>query len=223
MGLPPANIMASQGTPASWFVQALNIPVEQVLVCNPAANDTLPAANEFDVAIITGSWAMVTDKLDWSELTANWAQQMVNRDKRLLGVCYGHQIMAYAMGGIVDYNPNGREQGTFNISVNEAGSKDELIGFMPKSFKAHLSHAQSVIKAPAGSQVLASNSHDANQIIRYGKNALSMQFHPEFTVNILSACMAGRKADAKGVFNEPEDLGAASLPAQLMRKFVFDL
>lgn len=221
MGLPPDSIRTNQGEPAQWFAQALNIPIDQLLVRNPAANDSLPDASEFDVAIITGSWSMVTDKLDWSEYTARWLRQIITTNSnQLLGVCYGHQIMAYAMGGVVDYNPNGREQGTFTIELNQAGRSDNLLGRMPASFKAHLSHAQSVTQVPAMAQVLASNQHDANQIIRYSDNALSFQFHPEFTLPILKACIAARSPDAQGVFSKPADLVETPAVAQLMRDFV---
>lgn len=223
MGLPPKKIIDAQGEPALWFANALNKPIQEILVRNPAAGDDLPDASEFDVAIITGSWSMVTDKLDWSERTADWAKQLISADKPLLGVCYGHQIMAHAMGGMVDYNPNGQEQGTFTIQLNQAGINDEFIGQLPADLKVHLSHSQSVITAPKNAQVLAFNQHDANQILRYGKNVLSFQFHPEFTVDILKACMAGRKPDAKGRFSKADDLVDTPLARELMQKFVFGL
>lgn len=222
MGAPPDAIVNTQGEPALWFAKALNIPINDVLVRNPAAGDTLPNAHEFDVAIITGSWSMVTDKLDWSEWTAQWAKQLIMADKPLLGVCYGHQIMAHAMGGVVDYNPKGQEQGTFEIQLNQAGIDDEFIGSLPKQFAVHLSHSQSVITAPQSAKALAFNSHDNNQILRYSKNVLSFQFHPEFTVAILQAYMARRKANTQGVFSKAEDLVDTPIARELMQKFVFD-
>lgn len=220
MGMPPDSIVKAQGVPAQWFAQALNIPINEILVCNPAHGDELPKQSEFAVAIITGSWSMVTDKLDWSERTAQWARQLIKDDKPLLGVCYGHQIMAHAMGGVVDYNPNGKEQGTFAINLNQDGLKDDLLGQMPKEFMVHLSHSQSVMQAPAGATVLAFNQHDANQIIRYGKNTISFQFHPEFTVDILRSCMASLKPNAIGSFSNPNDMPATPLALDLMKKFV---
>src|SRR5690625_6734079 len=81
----------------------------------------------------------------------------------MLGVCYGHQLMAAAFGGHVDFHPEGRESGTLAVRLTETGRADALLGTLPERFYAHLTHAQSVLEAPSDAQVLAFNDHDANQ------------------------------------------------------------
>ncbi|RYF49524.1 MAG: glutamine amidotransferase, partial [Comamonadaceae bacterium] len=79
----------------------------QIQVVRPSLGETLPAPHAVAGAIITGSWNMVTDREDWSELTAAWVREAFAGDVPLLGICYGHQLMAHALGGVVDYHPQG--------------------------------------------------------------------------------------------------------------------
>ncbi len=113
----------------------------------------------------------------------------------MFGVCYGHQLMAHALGGRVDYHPRGREVGCQRIRLSSEAANDALLAGSPQTFEAHLMHEQSIVKLPPHAQVLASSAHDAYQIVRYGPNAVSTQFHPEFTPGITEACIR-RRADA---------------------------
>ena len=95
--------------------------------------------------------------------------------------------LAEALGGKSGYHPQGRETGTFEVALTEAGQADDLFGTLPGRFPAHLTHAQSVLTPPAGSVVLASNAHDPYQALRLGPNQWSVQFHPEFTAPVMRA------------------------------------
>ncbi|TAM89856.1 MAG: glutamine amidotransferase [Candidimonas sp.] len=189
MGLPPESMRTPLGDQASWFATALAKRPGEILVAQPYLDLPLPEPDTFSVAVVTGSWSMVTDKEDWSERTAAWLRLLITSGKPLLGICYGHQLMAHAMGGVVDYLPGGGEYGTFPIALTPGGRQDPLLASLPPTFMAHLSHAQGVLTPPPGAQVLGHTAHDRCQILRYGPNTLSLQFHPEFTADIISACM----------------------------------
>ena len=105
----------------------------------------------------------------------------------LFGVCYGHQLMAHALGGRVDYLPGGREIGTQPIEMLPAGVTDSLTHRLPASFRAHTTHEQSVLEAPPGAAVLARSARDPHQMLSYGPNAVSVQFHPEFNAEVMRA------------------------------------
>lgn len=130
---------------------------------------------------------MVTDRAGWSEETAGWIRNAMDIDLPLLGVCYGHQLMAHALGGRVDYLPGGREIGTLPIDVLPGAEKDELTAFLPAQFRAHTTHEQSVMEIPRGAKVLARSVRDPHHLIRYGRNAISVQFHPEFNADVMRA------------------------------------
>jgi GMP synthase (glutamine-hydrolysing) len=134
----------------------------------------------------------VTDQLDWSEATADWIRRAMTIQQPLFGVCYGHQLMAYAMGGTVGYHPKGIEIGCLPVRLLPSATQDALVGCLPSHFDAHLTHMQSVLVPPPDAVVFASSVHDPHQILRYGPCAISTQFHPEFSPRIMNACVDGR-------------------------------
>lgn len=192
MGLPPVGVRQRVGDQVDWFSAALRVDRSDVLAVAAERGQRLPALDAFSVAVITGSWSMVTDRPEWSERVGHWALELIARGKPLLGVCYGHQLMAQTMGGRVDYLEGGREQGVFDVCLSSAAAADPLFGRWPVHFSAYLSHSQSVVMPPVGAVVLGGTARDPYQILRYGPNALSVQFHPDFTPAVLQACIADR-------------------------------
>ncbi len=94
----------------AWFLRNLNGDLD-VTVLDAVQTPPASAPSDWAGIVITGSPAMVSDKAPWSEETARWIKQAVEAKVPLLGVCYGHQLLAHAMGGKADYHPKGREPG----------------------------------------------------------------------------------------------------------------
>ncbi|MEO7068256.1 MAG: glutamine amidotransferase [Rhodanobacter sp.] len=186
-GHAPDTIRARFGDFPLWFQRAAKLSAQRVRVINVAAGEALPAIEDAAGAIITGSGAMVTERLPWSENTAAWIREAVNDELPLFGVCYGHQLMAHALGGRVDYLPGGREVGTQAISPLPTTQSDTLAEPAASPFRAHTTHEQSVLEPPTGAITLARSAQDAHQILRYGPHAISTQFHPEFSADIMRA------------------------------------
>lgn len=138
---------------------------------------------------------MVTDEPDWSENLAAWIRDRYQTPMPLLGICYGHQLMAHALGGRVDYHPLGAEVGYLPIHLSEQAHEHELLTHLPMQFPALLTHQQSVLSLPDHVQVLGSSAHDPYQILRYGPAQWSIQFHPEFFAGLLRYCVL-RKAES---------------------------
>lgn len=224
MGTPPEAMRRALGDQSSWFIQALGDGAPPVRVVRPYLGEALPAPAAFCAAIVTGSWAMVTDRTPWSERTGAWARDLIAGDKPLLGVCYGHQLMADVMGGVVADDPGGREMGTLPVTLSDQGRADPFFGRLPSVFQADLTHVQSVLVPPAGAQVLASSAHDAFVALRYGSHAISVQFHPEFSARILDECVRRRadKLRAEG-FDVPRmraEIAATPVARQVLTRFV---
>ena len=183
----------------------------------------LPVPQEVGAVLITGSPAMVTDRESWSENTAVWLQEFVTGGGLTLGVCYGHQLLAHALGGQVADHPLGREIGTLPVRLTEAAHADPLLGTLPSEFNAHLSHRQSVISAPPGAVLLASSEQEPHQAFRFGERCWGIQFHPEFNAPIMKAYLQRHAANimAEGgdmeVLYSRADLGASDAPKVLTR------
>ncbi|TQI82367.1 GMP synthase (glutamine-hydrolysing) [Serratia fonticola] len=179
-GDAPALIQQEQANFEQMFLQQGNIAADRVHIVHlPAGQTPLPPESYCGV-VITGSPAMVTERLPWSEQAAEWLRQAMEIRLPIFGVCYGHQLLAYALGGEVGYHPQGMEVGTLEIELLPAACNDRRLAILPPRFKANLIHSQSVLTPPPGAEVLARSQHDAHQILRYGDNALTTQFHPEF-------------------------------------------
>ena len=86
---------------------------------------TCRAREGFAGVIVTGSGAMVTDRADWSERSADWLRDAAHDGMSLLGICYGHQLLAHALGGEVGDNPAGREIGHGALELHAAAASDD--------------------------------------------------------------------------------------------------
>ena len=191
-GTPPDVILNEQGDLPLWFGQLLAPWKNQFTVVKIFLGEELPPPNRNTVAVITGSWAMVTEKRAWSEKAALWIREAMKIGMPLFGVCYGHQLMAYALGGDVDYNATGRELGSKTIELANDATADPLLQGFPKAFSAFLSHLQTVVRLPPGATSLATSDQDQNQIIKYSAHAYSTQYHPEFTFEICKSIVNSR-------------------------------
>lgn len=204
-GQAPDPIRARFGDFPHWFRLATQLAAHRLQVVNVAAGETLPAPEEVSGALITGSAAMVTDRAPWSEHTAGWIRNAMDVSLPLLGVCYGHQLMAHALGGRVDYLPGGREIGTLPIELLPEAAHDALTAQLPSVFRAHTTHEQSVLEAPKDARVLARSARDPHHLIRYGENAVSVQFHPEFNADVMRAYIKRKHHDMRREGFDPHD------------------
>ena len=204
-GEAPDALRLRFGGFADWFRDAMRLHTAQMCVVRVDAGEALPEPAEIAGAVITGSAAMVTERADWSEHTAGWIRDAMDAETPLFGVCYGHQLMAHALGGTVGWLPAGREIGTESITRLASG---EAPGFreLPPSFPAQTTHRQSVLEPPPGAEVLAHSQRDPHQLLRYTPHALSSQFHPEFTPDFMRAYIEVRADTLRDEGLDPDTL-----------------
>lgn len=99
----------------------------------------------------------------------------------LLGVCFGHQLIAQMRGGDVTHDHAQMKSGSFEVSLTAAGKADRLFGELPPSFVAQFGHKDSATALPEGATLLVSADCCRFSGLRYGTRAYTMQFHPELT------------------------------------------
>ena len=184
-GDAPESVRREHGNFDRMFILAGEVNEARVQVVYLPGGERPEAPETYAGVMITGSEAMVTDKLPWSEYAADWLRRAVAGSTPVFGACYGHQLLAYALGGKVDYHPDGMELGTQAIELLPAAADDALLTALPRRFGANLVHSQSVLTLPPGATVLGRSAHDPHQILRYGLNVITTQFHPEFTAAIM--------------------------------------
>lgn len=177
-----------------WFLRGLSSDLD-VTVFNAQANELPDDPADWDGIVITGSPAMVSNRDPWSENAAQWLAEAVEKDRLLLGVCYGHQLLAHALGGEVGYHPKGRESGTRNVELLASAKDDLLFEGMPGTFKAQLTHKQSVLSLPPDAVLLGHNEFEPHQAFRVGKRAWGVQFHPEFSSAVMKAYLGVQAPD----------------------------
>jgi GMP synthase (glutamine-hydrolysing) len=180
-----SNVAKNYGDAEHWIQAAMGHTSGAVLVVDPRRESDLPALEDIAGAVISGSRAMVTERSEWGEALRTWVRKLFAHDVPMLGICYGHQLIADALGGEVDYHPRGVEVGTVTVSRTEDALDDELFHDLPPHFPVQAIHWQSVRLLPRGAILLAGNSFDAHHAFRMGKRTWGVQFHPEFSSNIM--------------------------------------
>jgi GMP synthase (glutamine-hydrolysing) len=191
-GTPVESLQRHGGFP-DWIRVASGLHAREVQVCRVAGGEALPDRDKFAGVFVTGSAAMVTERHDWSERSAEWLRDAAQAGASVFGICYGHQLLAHALGGTVGDNPAGREMGTISIARLPAAREDKLFGPLPDAFTAHATHLQTVLAPPTGARVLAATDKDACQAFAWGEHAWGVQFHPEFSTGHMREYIHARR------------------------------
>lgn len=187
LGSTIPSLAKKQGDFDQWIVSPLDDYRHRLTVVAPPRGEELPDPENLAGVVITGSHAMVTERRDWSERVARWLPHVVRREVPLLGICYGHQLLAHSLGGVVADNPRGREFGSRRINLLPEAVDDPLLGEFTPAIGANLCHTQSVIRLPRNAVRLAWSEQDPHQAYRVGRRTWGVQFHPEFNVEAMKA------------------------------------
>lgn len=133
--------------------------------------------NEVDAYLITGSKSSVYDDKPWIGVLMDFVRQLDERHKKIVGICFGHQLVAQALGGKTEKSPKGWGVGLHTHSFSTAPQwhdQGEL------DFDILVTHQDQVVKTADGSQVLAGSEFCENAVCQIGDHILTFQGHPEF-------------------------------------------
>jgi GMP synthase (glutamine-hydrolysing) len=138
----------------------------------------------------------------------------------LLGICFGHQLLAQALGGEVRRNPLGREIGTVRV---ERLAHDPIFAGLPRRFDVNATHVDAVTTPPPGAEVLATTALDACAAFRVGSRMRAVQFHPEFDADVMSGYLRARAEILRAEGKDPEALlrgvHGGTRGAEILRNF----
>ena len=161
------------------FGAMMGLPASETLAARVHAGDPIPDLDAVRAVVISGSPAMITDHHAWAEQAAVWVRGAVERGVPILGVCFGHQLLAYACGGAVARMAAGPEYGTAEVALTDDAATDPLFRRLPPRFPAQESHCEAVTSLPPTAVLLARSPKDRHHAFRIGTCAWGVQFHPE--------------------------------------------
>ncbi|AMD02078.1 glutamine amidotransferase-related protein [Halomonas chromatireducens] len=160
-----------------------------------------------DAWLTTGSKHGVNDGLAWVDDLCGFVRRLWEAGKPLVGICFGHQLMAKALGGAVVKSPKGWGVG---MSFNRVETGTEWMAPWQPSLDLLVSHQDQVSELPLQTRVLAGSDFCPFYLIQIGAHFLGVQGHPEFTKPYSRDLMALR---AELVGEERVREGEASLSA----------
>ena len=152
-----------------------------------AVDGELPETFEFDGVVVTGSRASVYWDEAWIPPLVEWVGEAADRGLPVLGVCYGHQVLAEALGGRVA----GMDE--FEIGYNEVTrvADDELFEGIDETFTAFTTHGDAVVDLPPGARPLAENEFGVHAFRK--DRCWGVQFHPEYDTDTAREVAEGKR------------------------------
>lgn len=136
------------------------------------------AIDDNDAYLITGSRHGAYEELPWIRQLARLICEIEQQHKPLVGICFGHQLIARALGGVVDKAAQGWGVGVHTASlVAPAPWIEEQAG----DFSLVVSHQDQVLQLPAQAELIAGSTFCPVAMFRIADHVFAMQAHPEFS------------------------------------------
>ncbi|KAF9155686.1 hypothetical protein BGX21_005065 [Mortierella sp. AD011] len=149
--------------------------------------------NDWDAIWISGSASNAYDDIPWINKLVDYVQKFPKNKEspKMIGVCFGHQIIGRAYSAKVGKNTRGWELGWTHVELTEAGQsfwKDTAVRIQEL-------HQDIVYDIPEGFTLLATTTHTTNQsMISNDNKIVTLQGHPEFTGPIMREFIVARSA-----------------------------
>jgi GMP synthase-like glutamine amidotransferase len=185
-GFPPADLVSSFGDYPTMFEQLLG-PGFEVETFDAQAGKLPADPAAHGAYLVTGSPAGVYDPLPWIAPLMEFIRAA--KDRPMVGVCFGHQVMAQALGGQVIKSPKGWGAGlhSYDVVRPQPWTNGERKVAIPAS------HQDQVVVQPPASEVVAKSDFTPFAALAWtDRPAISFQFHPEFSVAYAKALIEKR-------------------------------
>ena len=185
-GRPPGDLQARFGSYPAMFARMLG-PEFDFESFDVQAGELPSDPHAHHAYLITGSPAGVYDPLPWIEPLQVFIRSA--KDRRMVGVCFGHQVMSKALGGHVEKSDKGWGAGLHHYSIvrREPWMNGEM------AIAAPASHQDQVVVQPPNTDIVAASDFTPYAAFAWtDRPAISFQFHPEFASEFAKALIAER-------------------------------
>ena len=177
-------------------------PDVEIVVYDVIGGDMPADPGECDAWITTGSRHSVNDDELWIRDLEGFVREVAKEEVPFVGVCFGHQLIAKALGGTVVKSDRGWGVGAKVVEV-----KGDL--GLGSSYTVFTSYQDQIEELPPGAEILGWNEHCPVSLLGVGENMIGIQGHPEFEPAYSEALMESRRG---GMIPEMTvDAGLASL------------
>ena len=179
-----AEVKSLYGQASDWIENILNSYTHlEVNVVKGYEMEELDPAKD-DSWIITGSAHSVYDDFPWIDYLRERLREMKQAQKPVLGICFGHQLIADTFGGRVELNKKGWEVGSCYVNLTEDSKDCSLFSSFNDSMHVYQSHQDIVVELPKEAILLAKNDMGIQSFV-YDDLFYGVQFHPEFTKDVM--------------------------------------
>lgn len=196
-GLPPEKIRADWPRYPAMF-HALIAPYMPGLEVESHAvgtGEAFPDLDHVEAVLVTGSAAGVYETHPWMPPLLNFIQRAAARRIPQIGVCFGHQAIAAALGAKVEKSGKGWAIGRHVYDI--CTHPDWMGSFAGETFSLGVSHQDQVLSLPPGAKVVARSDFTPFAVLDYGMvPAISFQGHPEFSAGFCRALYNVRRGTA---------------------------
>lgn len=145
---------------------------------------------ECDGWIVTGSPHGVYEDHSWIPKVSDLINDIYRSKIPIFGVCFGHQLIAQALGGHVEKSIKGWGLGLHTYEIN---NKTDYMGNLTEEVTLNICHQDQVLQVPEGATIYASSEFCENAGFYINDKVLTMQAHPEFLVDFIKALLSARR------------------------------
>ncbi|XP_054777705.1 gamma-glutamyl peptidase 5-like [Prosopis cineraria] len=139
----------------------------------------------YDGFVITGSCNDAHGNDAWVRELLTFLKKLDSMRKKVLGVCFGHQILGRALGGKVTRSPTGWDIGVRTVTFSSSSSLALSSLKLPSRLSIIECHRDEVRELPAKAEVIAWSEKTGIEMFKYGDHIMGIQGHPEYTKDIL--------------------------------------
>ncbi len=206
LGYIHPDVAATEGDYPEAFAALLAGHGIELTTYDVPAGQRPTSPTDHDGWLASGSANSTYEPLAWIGSAGRFLLDVLNADVPLVAICFGHQLLAQALGGTVARAPVGWGVGVHHYDV--IGPARAWMDEPITSVNVIASHQDQVIDAPDGIELLASNEHCPIAGYTAGRRALALQAHPEFTPAVSRGLLQLRR---EAIGSDKADEALASL------------